>query len=175
MGSNLWSPLFGNSVKATSSSRYQSIRASLHRICGVFVLTLLVACSPKFLLANTIYVTTQSEEVSAPGCSLRAAILAANQHSSNLLVGTDSVVTSCFPGSGVDTIVLPTNAFLVFTSPFYEIDNPFGATALPMIRSEITIRGAGATLAYFGSLPSRAFAVSSTGFLTIRELNVTGS
>jgi Divergent InlB B-repeat domain len=174
VGSNLWLRLFGNSVKATLSLRYQSIRASLHRICGVCILTLVIAGTPKFLAANTIYVTTQNEEVDTPGCSLRAAILAANQHSSDLLIGTNSIVTGCVPGSGTDTIVLPTNAFLVFTSPFYEIDNPFGATALPMIRSEITIRGAGATLAYFGSLPSRAFAVSSTGFLTIRELNVTG-
>jgi CSLREA domain-containing protein len=174
MDSNLCSPLFRNSVKAKSPSRGQSFRAGFHRVCGVFVLTLLIACSPKFLLGNTLYVTTASEAVDAPGCSLRAAILAANQQTSNLLIGSNTIVTGCVPGSGADTIVLPTNAFLVFTSSFYEIDNPFGATALPMIRGEITIRGAGATLAYFGTLPSRAFAVSSTGFLTIRELNVTG-
>jgi CSLREA domain-containing protein len=150
------------------------LQASFHRGCGVFVLTLVIACTPKFLLANTLYVTTTSEAVDAPGCSLRAAILAANQHTSNLLIGTNTIVTGCVPGSGADTIVLPTTGFLVFTSPFYETDNPFGPTTLPMIRSEIKIQGAGATLAYFGSLPSRAFAVSSTGFLTIRELNVTG-
>jgi CSLREA domain-containing protein len=85
VGSNLRSPLLGNSVKAASYSRCPSFRASFHRVCGVFVLTLVIACTPKFLQANTIYVTTQSEAVDAPGCSLRAAILAANQHSSNLL------------------------------------------------------------------------------------------
>ncbi len=175
MGVNFWSPLFGSSANVTSAcSHCPSFRTSLHRFFGVLVLTLVIACTPKFLHANTIYVTTTSEAVDAPGCSLRAAILAANQHSSNLLIGTDTVVTGCYPGSGADTIVLPTAAFLTFTSAFYETDNPFGPTALPMIRSEITIQGAGATLAYFGALPSRAFAVSSTGFLKIRELNVTG-
>jgi hypothetical protein len=140
----------------------------------------------------TIYVTTTQERVvGGPGCSLQEAIFAANLQT-NLAIedilpdGSDVFArTNCVPGTGNDTIVLPTGGVFYLSAPIVDPHSPLGPAATPMVFSHITIEGNGSVLQWVGTGPARAFSVagasvnlrgggtvSGTGDLTIRNLEI---
>jgi hypothetical protein len=100
------------------------------------------------------------------------------------------ITTGCEIGSGNDTIILPTGAvpptFQLTMDTSWDAHNPYGPTATPIINSNITIQGYGATLQWTGTGHARAFAVgpatittpngvsSGTGSLTLQNVHVTG-
>ena len=72
----------------------------------------------------------------------------------------------CAAGSGADTIVLPANANVtlsaVYTNTYGQFGSPVG---LPLITSQITIEGNGATIARQGDAPAFGLiAVRATSF-----------
>jgi hypothetical protein len=75
----------------------------------------------------------------------------------------------CVAGSGNDTISLPADALMVFTTTHNGVD---GGNALPVITTTITILGNGATLARNTSIAPnfRFFKIVASGNLTINEL-----
>lgn len=142
----------------------------------------------------TIFVTTLEDKISTTGgCSLQEAIYSAN-FDNNIAIdainpdGTDHFITTqCVPGSGDDTIILPTLATFVMSPIVDDGHNPFGPTATPIIFSTITLEVNGSRLVpAFGTPHFRAFAVgtasitlpgggsiSGTGNLTLRNAYVT--
>jgi len=139
----------------------------------------------------TIYVTTLQQKISeSGGCSLQEAVYSSNFHANIAIDATDPdhfITTQCVAGTGNDTIVLPTSG--VFNLSTYldgDAYNPYGPTATPIIFSNITIEGHGATLEWTGSGKVRLFAVgpatistpngtaSGTGSLTLRNVYVKG-
>ncbi len=122
------------------------------------VVTLLIARPAP---AATITVAAGSVDATADGqCSLVEAIRNAN---------ADSTAGSvdCAAGSGADTIQLAsagTYEVTTFTNTF------FGFTGLPVITSEITVEGAGSTIARGAAAPPlRLLNVDTTGKLTLRN------
>src|SRR5215475_8185873 len=148
---------------------------------GLFIL-LLVSCLTVFgarsTSANVIFVTTLQQKVGGPGgCSLQEAIYSANQDS-NVFSAFDAsgapilVTSACASGSGDDVIVLPTGGvILLMNSIVDDANNPTGPTATPIITSNITIEGNGASLQWVSAnLFARAFAVGDNGNLTLDQL-----
>ena len=157
--------------------------------------------------AAVIHVTSVESKISETGgCSLQEAIQSAN-FDANVAIdvvlpdGTDHFVTTqCEPGSGDDTIVLPTGLDLFIPRAVFDAHNPAGPTATPLVFTNITIEGNGATLQSHGPVSpmgaavevlTRAFAVgtatvnfysngvivrtvSGTGSLTLRNLSIKG-
>src|SRR6266496_3877719 len=143
---------------------------------------------------NTIYVTTAQQGITDPNnCSLQEAIYSAEFADSTAVNATspDSFsTTGCVTGSGNgDTIVLQSGVAYQF-SALWDGDayNPFGPTATPIIFTNLTIQGNGATLQWTGSGNARLFAVgyasindtldnkivSGTGHLTLQNVNIKG-
>jgi len=130
---------------------------------------------PARTAGSTIYVTTTAQGVADDGfCSLQEAIYSANfdfgvaPSSFNPVVKFD---TGCEPGSGDDVIELQAGATYTMTSVIDDPYNPLGPTATPIVLSNITIEGHGATLVRsnpgrdFAGLPNfRAFAVAKRSF-----------
>lgn len=148
----------------------------------------------------TIVVTTLAQKVSSTGgCSLQEAI-----YSSNLRYSFDGVhgvaidytdpdhfiTTECTVGTGSDAIILPSGfplpTFQLTGDIFWDAYNYLGPTATPLIFSNITIVGNGATLQSAGGT-FRLFAVgkasimtpgggtvSGTGSLTLQDLHIKG-
>lgn len=129
-----------------------------------------------------IYVTTLQDKISSTGgCSLKEAIYSASFDKNIAVTQVDpdgsehTVTTQCVPGNGDDTIVLPANETLSLSTLPNDAHNPFGPTATPVITTEITIEGYGATIQWNGTGNSRAFAVNGTaGNLTIHNLHIKG-
>ncbi|MDY7080299.1 MAG: right-handed parallel beta-helix repeat-containing protein [Chloroflexota bacterium] len=96
-------------------------------------------------------------------CTLVDAITAAN---------TDAAVGGCSAGSGADTIVLQPGSTHILTG----VNNTvYGPSGLPVISSEITIEGNGATIERESGAPDfRILAVSNSGDLTLNEMTITG-
>ncbi len=151
---------------------------------------MLAALTPSSAEAAVIFVTTTSDEINDDGaCSLQEAIYSANLDN-NLAIQrvnittsalTDAeryhevfVTTGCVPGSGDDRIILPAQSVLSMSHIVNETQNPFGPTATPLVTSNITIEADGTTLQWLGSENARAFAVASTGNLTIRFAYIKG-
>jgi hypothetical protein len=149
--------------------------------------------------AGVIFVTSLEQKVTSrtdtahPGCSLQEAVYAANFDDNIAIEKWDSshspifVRTNCIGGQGDDVIVLPTKATLEMKKILDDAFNPFGPTATPIITTRITIEAHGATLQYVETtgpfhlfhsehVPNyfRAFAVGSTGHLTLRNAYVRG-
>jgi hypothetical protein len=128
-----------------------------------------------------IFVTTLEDKISSRGgCSLQEAIYSAN-FDNNIAIdrinsdGSDHFITTqCVAGSGDDTIVLPSGGVFLMNKTVDDAHNPFGPTATPLITSNITIEAFGATLQYRGSAKLRAFAIGSTGHLTIQDAYIKG-
>lgn len=115
--------------------------------------------------AATITVTTNSPGISDLDgrCSLAEAIINAN----------DDAAThpDCAAGSGADIIVLPKGA-QALTSSYADYS---GATALPVITSEITISGSRTRIARAKNAPAfRLFAVAGGGSLTLNDVTLSG-
>jgi len=150
--------------------------------------------------AARIYVTTETPGIGSGACSLQEAIYSSVLHDTLdgvhgiAIDATDAdhfITTQCVLGDGNDTIVLPTKGALTMKK-FVDGDayNPYGPTATPLIFSNITIEGDGATLQwdpdFNDPLNARLFAIgvgsiktpnataSGTGTLTLRNVRVTG-
>jgi len=128
-----------------------------------------------------IFVTSLEDKVNGiGGCSLQEAIFAANRDDNMAIAsyrsdGTPNLVTTqCLPGQGDDRIILPAGAVLTLNNIVDDAANPFGPTATPMVTSNITIEANGSTLQWVGGRKGRAFAVSSSGNLTIRNAYIKG-
>ncbi|TVQ40451.1 MAG: hypothetical protein EA370_03555, partial [Wenzhouxiangella sp.] len=108
-----------------------------------------------------IYVTPGAAGInSGDGCSLVEAIINANAN--------DLVHSECTAGSGADTIVLSGNT--------YGYDTAFSVneqSALPIITSEVTIEGNGATIQR-NSGSMRILNVDGAGDLTLNRAIITG-
>jgi len=116
---------------------------------------------------TTIQVTTTRQGVTdASHCSLQEAIYAAEFESNTALDFTDPdhfYKTGCVlqGDSGPFTIALQKTVYAFTTFWDRDAHNPFGLTATPIIFTNITIQGNGATLQWTGSGNSRLFAVGS--------------
>ncbi|HKW16193.1 MAG TPA: choice-of-anchor Q domain-containing protein [Terriglobales bacterium] len=147
--------------------------------CFILLIAIIWSASGE---ASTIFVTTTQQKISSTGgCSLQEAIFSANLDSSQAVAFVDTsgvehlIPTECVPGSGDDTIVLPTSGVFQMSSIVDDIGNFMGPTATPMISSTVTVEGNGATLQWVnGNLNARAFAVGPGGNLTINEVFITG-
>src|ERR1051325_8164317 len=142
---------------------------------------------PARTAGNTIHVTTTAQGIADDGlCSLQEAIYSANRDialaptSFNPIGGWFDTV--CEPGSGDDVIELEAGATYAMTSIVDDPYNGLGPTATPIVLSNITIEGNGATLVRsnpgrdFSGLPNfRAFAVAKRSFMDfLDELGVAG-
>jgi len=170
------------------------------RCATLTVSLLLVLAFAQRSAANVIHVTTLADKVSSTGgCSLKEAIYSSTLHDTldgvhgvaiDYTIPDHFITTGCEIGSGNDTIILPTGAvpptFELLTDTSWDAHNPYGPTATPVINSNITIQGYGATLQWAGTGKVRLFAVgvatittpngvsSGTGSLTLLNVHVTG-
>ena len=186
-----------------SIRRVNACRPSVHSAIRLAValagLAILLFAFCQLTAANVIYVTTLTDKVtSTGGCSLKEAIYSSTLHDSfdgihgMAIDYTDPdhfIPTQCLLGSGNDTIILPTGqplpVFYLTIDETWDSHNPYGPTVTPIINSNITIQGNGATL-LGGSTPARLFAVGSatiatpnsvssgTGSLFLENVNVQG-
>jgi hypothetical protein len=139
------------------------------------LLPLLATLSPGAAESGVIFVTTVNDKISSSGgCSLKEAIYSANLDTNVIATIQGSFATACVPGSGADRIILPSMATLRMSQIVDEAGNPFGPTATPMVVSDITIEANGALLLWVSASKARAFAVASTGNLTIRNAYIRG-
>ena len=102
----------------------------------------------------------------AGGCTLVDAITAAN---------TDSPKNACTAGSGADEIHLTANVTL--TLALGDNSTPYGFRGLPVISTDVTIKGYGFTIARDVTTPAPVFgifAVSTTGMLSLDNTTVSG-
>ena len=131
---------------------------------------------------TTIQVTTTQQGVTdASHCSLQEAIYAAEFESNTALNLTDPdrfYQTGCVlqGDSAPFTIVLQKSVYSFNTFWDRDAHNPFGLTATPIIFTNITIQGNGATLQWTGTGNSRLFAVGSASiFDTLDNKPVSGT
>jgi len=129
----------------------------------------------KQLVTSTITGATLAVMVAVPvaqagtiavggGCTLREAIQSAN---------TNSAIGGCTNGSGADTITLPANGTLTYSTGPY---TAYGDNALPSITSTITIEGNNSTIETDGTPDFRFFHVSdSNGQLTLNQVTLQGA
>jgi uncharacterized repeat protein (TIGR01451 family) len=151
---------------------------------------IVLAATPLFALGSaqlteaqtTIQVTTTQQGVTDPGnCSLQEAIYAAEFGSNTALNLTDPdsfYKTGCVlqGASAPFTIVLQKTVYSFNTFWDRDAHNPFGLTATPIIFTNMTIQGNGATLQWTGTGNSRLFAVgSATIFDTLDNKTVSGT
>jgi hypothetical protein len=175
------------------SKKMRYSRHTIHMLATMVAVTLVVLGLRNAAEAADIFVTTTEQRVSGgSGCSLQEAIYSANLHD-NLSIdgvnpdGSDNFVrTNCVPGTGNDTIVLPAGATFSYLAPIPDIHSHLGPATTPIIFSNITIEGNGATLSgggrgvYSGhafsvgtasvALPNGVASVVGTGSLTLRHL-----
>ena len=158
------------------------------------ILLLTLVTGQRAAAQTTIQVTTTQQGVTdANNCSLQEAIYGAEFDASTAVNATDPdsfYATGCLlQGSGSPFTIVLQNSEYDF-STFWDGDahNPFGPTATPIIFSDITIQGNGATLAWTGKGTSRLFAVgfasvfdsldnktvSGTGALTLQNVYIKG-
>jgi CSLREA domain-containing protein len=129
---------------------------------------------------GVIFVTSLEDKVNGiGGCSLQEAIYAANRNDNTAIISygpfgnPNLVTTQCLPGQGDhNRIILPVQAVFHLNQVVLDYLNPFGATATPMVSSNITIEANGSTLQWTGSRNARAFAVSSTGNLILLDIYI---
>jgi hypothetical protein len=143
-----------------------------------FLLAILAQPSPS-AAQGVIFVTSLADKVNGiGGCSLEEAIYAATLLKSEAIIsyaadGTPNTVpTQCVAGTGIDRIILPSESVFVMNQVVLDASNPFGATATPMISTQITIEANGSTLQWTGSKNARAFSVASTGKLTLLDIYI---
>lgn len=154
-----------------------------HRMYLAGAVGLFIAALP--VRAATIFVTTLEQKVNGVGgCSLQEAIYSANFDNNIAIASYDFsngspnyVTTQCAAGSGADVIILPSGTpagVFQMSKIIDDIDNFVGPAANPMITSTVTIVAGGSEFLWVGSDHARAFVVSSTGHLTLRNAYVKG-
>lgn len=140
-----------------------AIRTLVRHAIEAALLLPLALCFAGPSAAATIYVTTEAQGVTDPSnCSLQEAIYSSEFTSNIALAATlpdRFYTTGCIPGTGDDTIVLPTGGSFQFDHSLGDSYNYMGPTATPIIFSKITIEGNGSTLYWTGSENSRLFAI----------------
>ena len=153
-----------------------------HWTALVAILMLMLGSEQRTSAQTTIQVTTTQQGVTDPShCSLQEAIYAAEFASNTALNLTDpdSFYTSgCVlqGASGPFTIVLQKTVYSFNTFWDRDAHNPFGLTATPIIFTNVTIKGNGATLQWTGKGNSRLFAVGSASiFDTLDNKTVSGT
>ncbi|GAA0707171.1 choice-of-anchor Q domain-containing protein [Dokdonella soli] len=105
------------------------------RRIGFHWLPLILAGHAACTCAAVITVTSSSGGSNdGSGCTLRDAITAAN---------TDAPAGTCSPGNGADVVVLPANVTITLTGADNAISSGNG---LPVVHSDITVQGNGATI-----------------------------
>src|SRR5689334_23741385 len=127
-----------------------------------FVATVATLACASSAAANTIDVTTTDDVSGASsGCSLRAAISAAN---------TDGAAGGCNAGQGADTIVLHTATYTLSKAGRVEDSN---ATGDLDITSSITITGDGADKSIIDANSiDRVLQVLGSGVVVLKNLSV---
>jgi len=135
------------------------------------------------MMMGTIHVTTTAQKIAGTGtggCSLQEAIYSSIFHGNAAIAsiapdGTETIVTTdCEPGTGVDTIILPSGAVFTMDGIIDDAVNYTGPAGTPMILSDVTIEANGSRLEHIGNLNFRAFAVSNGGNLTIKNAHIKG-
>ncbi len=118
--------------------------------------------------AVTISVNTTSTAVANDGsCSLAEAIVVAN-----LDIAVGAMAGDCPAGSGADVIALQPGAMYLFADGAYGDINQ-GPHALPVVTTQITIEGHGATLSRSAMAPQfRILRVGETGALSLANLTI---
>lgn len=182
--------------KAAAAFPRMAILPAIGFVAGISTLAIQQAT------AATIFVTTTQQKISdSGGCSLQEAIWASRLRQSVAIkgydldnsyqyAGTEYVATQCAAGDGNDVIVLPSKSVFQLNKPVQDAGNYLGPTATPLIASNITIEGYGATLSYVPacfagytgtpcSNPAydylfRAFAVGPSGNLTLKNVRISG-
>lgn len=146
------------------------------------ILMLVLGSGQRTSAQTTIRVTTTQQGVTDVNhCSLQEAIYAAEFESNTALNLTDPdrfYKTGCAlqGDSGPFTIVLQKFVYTFTTSWDRDAHNPFGPTATPIIFTNITLQGNGATLQWTGSGNSRLFAVGTASiFDTLDNKTVSGT
>ncbi len=135
-----------------------------HTLAGA---ALLLALAQGVAAAATITVTTNVPKINPDGkCSLIEAIVNANADA--------QIHPDCAAGDGADTIVLPAKSTHSIT--YANNSNHFNdRNGLPVITSQITIEGNGATIARKADAPEfRLINVSYSGDLTLQRVTLTG-
>jgi hypothetical protein len=170
--------------QAVSPARTGWRKLRSERVVYLATLFLLLLMRPVSGNASNIFVTTLQQKISSTGgCSLQEAIYSANLNNNIAVASVNAdgsenfITTQCVPGSsdGVDVIILPSGGTLQMSIIVDDVHNPTGPTATPIITSDITIQGNGATLQWVSpSQAARAFAVYTGGNLTISEMLITG-
>ncbi len=139
---------------------------------------LLLALGQGVGTAATITVTTNDPNIASDGqCSLIEAIVNANNDAATF--------PDCAAGNGADTIVLPANANVTVSAAYASPWAYVGSTGLPVITSQITIEGNGATIAGQGNVSSLtlifvkghtsvAGAPPTPGDLTLQDVTLSG-
>src|SRR5215467_12692639 len=184
-------------VARTSASPFRVTRFLAHigywiALTAIPLLTL--GSAPLTVAQTTIQVTTTQQGVTdANNCSLQEAIYGAEFDNNTGVNATDPdsfYTTGCvLQGSGSPFTIVLQNSVYDFSN-FWDGDahNPLGPTATPIIFSDITIQGNGATLAWTGKGTSRLFAVgfasvfdsldnktvSGTGALALQNVYIKG-
>jgi CSLREA domain-containing protein len=145
-------------------------------VAAAILVAALGALSRDSAQAGVIFVTTTNDELNSNGaCSLKEAIYAANFDTNMIFTPTTFYSTGCVAGSGPDRIILPAQSVLQLSQIVDEAQSPFGPTATPMITSDVTIEADGSTFDWIGgNTHARAFAVASTGNLTLRFAYIKG-
>ncbi len=112
--------------------------------------------------AFEVAVAPPNAQINGSDCDLIDAIIAAN---------TDAASGDCNAGSGADTITLLSDVTLTASNVnVYSSD-----TGLPLVSSQITIEGAGHTIARDAAAPAfRLMAVSSSSDLTLNAVTLSG-
>jgi CSLREA domain-containing protein len=142
--------------------------ASLTRRLAAVVVAIAVLALPAGALANTITVSTQTDEKSGGnGCSLREAVIAANANSTG--PGGD-----CAKGAGADTISVPaSNTHYKLT--IAGVGEDAAAKGDLDITGAVTITGAGAGKTIVdGNGIDRVFENRNSAHSELRDLTVTG-
>lgn len=109
---------------------------------------------PPVARAAGITVTTANEgQAGGDGCSLREAILNANNDN-------QSGSTECAAGSGADTITFAGNYTIIL------------ATALPTLSTNLTIDGSGRSVTVSGNNAVQVFLINGSGVVTLSNLSL---
>ncbi len=176
-------------------NRTRSLLTRFHRSRAIRSLAQIIywiafAATPLFTLGSaqlmvaqtTIQVNTTQQGVTDPThCSLQEAIYAAEFASNTALNLTDPdrfYKTGCVLQGDKEpfTIVLQKSVYNFTTFWDRDAHNPFGLTATPIVFTNITIQGNGATLQWTGTGHSRLFAVGSASmFDTLDNKTVSGT
>ena len=165
-------------MTVTRARTMRRSRATTVALTAMALLASLGAFAPAVSAAATIRVTTAAQSVNSDDqCSLQEAIYAANLDASlapNPADPDTTIATACAAGDGADTIELFANNLVAQTytmsAAVDDYDNYMGATATPMVTTEILIEGLGGRIVHYGGTkPFRAFAVGTGGSLTLRQ------